>query len=184
MASSGLKLNIPSHEVSEGSFAKCAVVSIDEPSLSVEAIFNPNKIKISKSVPWNQQKTTTRKSDEPSLVSEASRKISVELFFDCYNYESMKGSAGADSANVEKTYIDTLMAMTIAEIATYKGSNTQLRPHFVMLVWGGFKPIKAVINSIDVEYTMFLPNGVPVRATCSLSLTEIELEKISEAENK
>jgi hypothetical protein len=29
-----------------------------------------------------------------------------------------------------------------------------------------------VIESLEIKYTMFLPNGTPVRATCSVKLKE------------
>jgi len=43
----------------------------------------------------------------------------------------------------------------------------------VLIVWGGGLPsFEGVIESIGTKYTMFLPNGTPVRATASIRVKE------------
>jgi hypothetical protein len=41
-----------------------------------------------------------------------------------------------------------------------------------MVIWGGkkFLDFKGVITNLAVKYTMFLPDGTPVRATATVSL--------------
>jgi hypothetical protein len=50
-----------------------------------------------------------------------------------------------------------------------------------VVVWGaggpptdvlGGGPFRGVIESLQTKYTMFLPNGTPVRATCNVKIKE------------
>jgi hypothetical protein len=48
-------------------------------------------------------------------------------------------------------------------------------PPLVRFVWGGFRPTFAfVVSAMDVEYSMFLWDGTPVRANVRLSLKSYE----------
>ena len=48
----------------------------------------------------------------------------------------------------------------------------------VMRIWGarpdagGLPAFEGVIESVGMKYTMFLPSGMPVRATCSVKFKE------------
>jgi hypothetical protein len=83
----------------------------------------------------------------------------VELFFDTYE----------ERKDVYETYIRGLRAMCLITPGT-TGKNK--RPPQVMLIWGDKKYLnfKGVITNLAVKYTMFLPDGTPVRATATVSL--------------
>jgi len=38
--------------------------------------------------------------------------------------------------------------------------------------WGTLPDFEGVLESVSTKYTMFLPNGTPVRATCSCKFKE------------
>jgi nucleoid-associated protein YgaU len=52
-------------------------------------------------------------------------------------------------------------------------------PPLVMVIWGTLMSKPSYINDLDIEYNMFLPQGIPVRAEMSLSLTEYNLGWLS-----
>lgn len=145
---------------------QCTVVGIDKPGQYVQAFYNPAKIKIGKKVPWQGHASAQSDAEVLEFTGSKNRTLSVDLFFDGYEKQE----------DVSQ-HVGDLVEMTLATIpASGKGGKDGKahRPHFVMLVWGDMPVFKGVIASIDTEYSMFLPTGKPVRATCSLSLTELD----------
>ena len=55
-------------------------------------------------------------------------------------------------------------------------------PNYVKLVWAG-APFKCRLTSLDIEYTLFKPNGMPLRAKLSVSFEEFlapaEIEQLA-----
>jgi hypothetical protein len=78
--------------------------------------------------------------------------LSVELFFDGYESKTdVSGIVGALSSFA-------------------KGDPNDKRPPICLFTWGDAMPVfGGVISSLDVRYTMFLPDGTPVRAVADLS---------------
>jgi len=136
---------------------KCIVRNIDM-NVDVVAHFNPKELSIDKEVPWNEHKST--KSNLPVLeFTDAKPKLlSVELFFD--TYESRE--------DVYEKYVKLLEGCT--EIV--KGKR---RPPMCMFMWAKkFPAFMGVITSVSAKYSMFLPDGTPVRATVTIKMKQAE----------
>ena len=118
-----------------------------------EFTFNPKEVAIDKAVPW--AKAPTSKGDEPDLefTSSDGRSVQFELEFD--------GVAAKE--DVYTKYIKPLEALTITDPDTK-------RPPMVSFVWGQDVSFKGVVSNMSTKYTMFLPDGTPVRATTSLTI--------------
>ncbi len=141
---------------------KLTIINHDDGN-SVVAHFNPKEVQIDKSVPWSKQKNA--KGDNPALeyTDSENRTMSLELLFDTYELKTSVYEAG----------VEALTAMTL--VRKNAASEEQKRPPLVEVRWGAeanFPRFKGVIESLSVKYTMFLPDGTPVRATCSLKLKE------------
>jgi hypothetical protein len=142
---------------------KLTIMNLDDtaPSDSLTAQYNPKELSVDKSVPWQKQKSS--KGDQPSLEFTAAegRTLSLELFFD--TYESKSDVNGV---------LAPLFKMTrIRENAP----ETDKRPPKVMVKWGGTfgsAGFVGVIEQVGTKYTMFLPDGTPVRATCTVKVKE------------
>jgi hypothetical protein len=54
------------------------------------------------------------------------------------------------------------------------GSEEEKRPPKVGVKWadGALPEFLGVVESVGTKYTMFLPDGTPVRATCTVSIKE------------
>ena len=52
------------------------------------------------------------------------------------------------------------------------GSEDKKRPTRVKLQGMGALKFEGVIESLAIDYAMFLPNGTPVRATCIVKIRE------------
>lgn len=141
---------------------KCTIVSIDSPEILVEAQYNPKEVSIDKSVPWNKHKNP--KGDVPMLefTNAENRSLSLELFFD--GFEKGKSVQGQ---------IELLTQMT--RIRQGVSAETDKHPPRVLVTWGpNFPKFQGVIESLGTKYTMFLDDGTPVRATCTLKLKEVD----------
>jgi nucleoid-associated protein YgaU len=151
---------------------------------SIEALFNPNEFTISRNVKWKSKgvaavgsKTTLAKQE---FRSTAARTLAITLFFD--TYEARGGglslgkmakdlliptnpfTASPEATNV-KEYTDQIAAL--AQV------NTELhRPPICKLRWGEVDLFKGVLTSLSEKYTMFMPDGRPVRATLECSFVE------------
>ena len=58
----------------------------------------------------------------------------------------------------------------IVQVFTYNGSIH--RPNFVKIQWGRNITFKGVLMSFDTSYTLFRPDGSPLRAKISLGFTQ------------
>lgn len=148
----------------------CTIVNLDEPGKRIEALYNPSKIKITKSVPWNRHGNAGSDAEMLEFTCAKNRTLSLELFFDGHEL-------GVD---VDRTWIEPLLGLTLAGKRAAKKGNTLTRPPFVIVTWGRFAPFKGVIESIEVEYSMFRRDGTAVRATATVSITEVSLVQMTE----
>lgn len=143
---------------------KFMIASIEEPSLFVEADFAPKEISIDKSVPWNKHKNP--KGDIPMLefTNAENRNLTFELLFDA-------AEKGAGASVLDK--VTKLHRMTL--IRENAGSESEKHPPRVMVSVGPEEFFfRGVIESLSVKYTMFSAAGLPVRATCSLKIKEVD----------
>ena len=145
---------------------KLMIGSLDDLGRGIEAQFNPKELAIDQTVPWHAHKQ--RKSNSPRLEFSGGdgRTMTLELLFD--GYETGK--------SVEPMVLELA---SLGNIRDHDSSHEdRLRPHRVAVVFGGgassIRPFKGVIQSISTKYTMFLPDGTPVRATCSVKLKETD----------
>lgn len=139
---------------------KLTIIGLDN-GVTVTAQYNPKEMGVDKSVPW--QKAPTSSGDQPELqfTSAEGRSMSFELFFDEYE----------NGGNVHTKYVAPLLKL--AMVMEPNGSEDKKRPTRVRINWGaGLPDFEGVIESIGTKYTMFLPSGAPVRATCSVKVKE------------
>jgi hypothetical protein len=129
------------------------------------AMFNPKEIQIDKSVPWQKHKNSKGDSPDLEFTSAEGRVLSMELFFDTYE-------TGKD---VYASHIKELFAMTKRMSETV---DKDKHPPKVKVIWASTESwfigeaFVGVFEQLGVKYTMFLPNGTPVRATCQVKIRE------------
>ena len=161
---------------------KLMISSVDEPAnplCMVVAQYNPKELQIDQEIPWKKPEAATQQggakatlaADEPitmEFTGAAARTITLELLFDGYEL----GPVGA--ALVAKN-VAALNALANPRVKLSKVEALR-RPHQCMVVWGAaFAPLPkfiCVITSIQTKYTMFSGPGIPLRATCTVKLTE------------
>lgn len=141
---------------------KCKILNLDEKTKPIEAYFNPKEVSLDKAVPWNAHKASKADHHILEFTNAQPRVLSVELFFDGYE----------QGVDVWSAYVQHLLALT--EVKKNANSDSEKRPPMCELVWGSFPRFKGVIESVQTKFTMFLPNGTPVRATCSVKIKQAD----------
>jgi hypothetical protein len=164
------KLPRPDMPPKSPQLARVVIGSLDDVGLGVEAQYNPKELTIDHSIPWKAPEHIRQGHEhDVEFAGGDGRSLSFELFFD--GFES--------GMSVEKAVQDLTQ---LARVRDAMSSVDDLRrPHKVAVAWGAgasrnstdyFPPFFGVIESVQTKYTMFLPGGTPVRATCQIKIKE------------
>ncbi len=151
--------------------AKLVVHSADKQGVPPEVsfMFNPEAVRVTKTLKPKEQRQAGQ--DAPALQFNGGDSLKLEfgeILFDTFD----------DRVSVYAQHVSKLEKMVLVNEHLH-------RPPRVHFVWGqGFGSEDGKINTgvwhvtaLDVNYIMFLPNGVPVRAKCKLTLTEVPDEE-------
>ncbi len=145
-----------------GSIAKLSIGSLDNTKLSVEAHYNPKDLAYQRSVPWSAHPLADKAAKdqlEVEFTGAQPRTMELELLFDAFE------TTGTVQAQVD----------ILDELAAVDGKLK--RPHYCVVTWGerGVRPLRCVIESLTVKYTMFDRMGAPKRAVCNVKVREAHL---------
>ena len=147
-----------------GARQKLSLGSLDDAKLHIHAQYNPAQLDRQKQATWNHHETHGGAA-QLEYTGQPPRTLALDLLFDGFETK----------LSVEDT------VAVIEELASPRkpgASDPKLRrAHFCVVTWGdhGLPPFRCVIDSIATKYTMFDRDGVPVRASCSIKLTEASL---------
>lgn len=139
---------------------KIAIIGL-EIDVDLVAQYNPKEIQIEKSLDWKA--APNKKADLPDLEfsSAGGRTLSLELLFDGYE----------ENVDVSERYVDQLMKL--CSIMNPDAAEKHKRPSMVEIQWPEkSSKFRGVIQSVSTKYTMFSPDGRPVRATCNVKIAE------------
>jgi len=151
---------------------KLTIASKDEPGIRVPAQYNPKELQVDQTVPWKKPDAANQTGSEQGsggkdpialeFTGAEGRTMTVELLFD--GFEQNRSVAGQIAA------LETLARVREPE----NPDETKRRPHQCIVSWGGagLPSFECVIESLSTKYTMFSPEGMPLRATCTVKLKE------------
>lgn len=122
-------------------------------------MINPDTIKIQKNIEYNEQQAPATSSASQKYKSSPSDKLSFEIVIDC-------------TGVVDATRTDMATEIESLETIIYTYNGKIHRPNFVKVQWGQNITFNGVLDSIDVSYTLFKPDGNPLRAKISLSFSQ------------
>jgi len=151
---------------------RLTIGSLDDDTLTVIAHYNPAELTIKKSIKWEAHaergtphKPTSSVQDSHEYGGAPTRTISLDLLFDGYETDT--------SIEPIVQQLETMSAVRDPE----SHDPEQKRPHFCVVAWGDeMRRFRCVITSLSVRYTMFAHDGTPLRATCTVELTEARLQ--------
>ena len=133
---------------------KAKIIPLEGGGAPIEVMFNPNEYTL------NFQ--ATYEGEEPNRQFKKAEvpEFNVSLFYDTYE----KGS----DVRKETLKVTRLLFPTVSGAKTKK-------PPTCLFVWGGFS-YRGILTKVTQKYTMFLPTGVPVRATLDITFETKELK--------
>ena len=129
------------------------------------ALFNPNQIAISKSCKWYRLAKGESDTAKTVFAHGEPATLSVELFFNTYE-------ASDPDKKDARTHTKKLFDLT-----TIQEHGELHRPPLCRLEWGEFNisadyQCEWILQNLNQRFTMFLPNGIPVRATVSCTFRQ------------
>ncbi|MDH6577880.1 LysM peptidoglycan-binding domain-containing protein [Kitasatospora sp. MAP5-34] len=125
--------------------------------------FNPSQLALSKSAGWvAHQARSAEQVGVPEFTGALPRRLNVELFLD--------GTATHDTA-VQKG-VETLLSWC-APTARSISAKAPCAPR-VKFAWGSFASVSffGYLEDVSATYSLFDTDGTPLRATCTVQLTE------------
>ena len=124
-------------------------LSFDEAN-PITALFNPNQFLISKRVNWQDRPTKERDTPATGFTFGSPATLTLDLMFDTY-----------ETLSDVRDYTDS-----VSDLTTVAKHGDIHRPPICQLTWGRQGVFfQGVMTSLDTRYTLFLPDGTPVRAT-------------------
>lgn len=126
---------------------------------SYNVMINPESIKRQQNIEYNEQQSPDTSSTSQKYKSTPSDKLSFDIVIDCTGLVDSK-----------RTDLTTEIAALEKIVYTYNGKIH--RPNFVKIQWGKNLNFKGVLNLMDTNYTLFNPDGNPLRAKISLGFSQ------------
>lgn len=128
----------------------------------LEFQFNPKELTISKKGSWKSEPhRAAEKAPTAQFTGAEPGSLSLELLFD-----ASRTHDGSVVAKVEQLFS--------ACVPTERSrSMNKPSPPLVVLQWGSTQSFPAYVASVTVKYTLFAPDGTPLRARCSVQLQEV-----------
>ncbi|WP_051820097.1 LysM peptidoglycan-binding domain-containing protein [Streptomyces flavochromogenes] len=127
--------------------------------------FNPDQLQLSRSAHWfTEQAVAYDRGAPPKFTGSEPAQLQLEVFLD---------RSGDPSSNDVQQQVELLLSC--CEVTQQSIAAKAPSPPWVRFSWGSFSTVQfvAYVTSVSATYTLFSPSGIPIRATCSLSLTEV-----------
>lgn len=132
----------------------------------LECQFNPSSLTISKTNVWEYEKSPAYNAPSAKFAGGEPATFSLSLFFDTYSM------ADSDEKDV-RFYTNQLLQLTLrgGGRAMYKVPSD---PPKVTFQWGKIELFSAVVESVQVTFTMFDSEGRPIRAKADVTFRQKE----------
>ncbi len=161
------------------SLAVASIIDHDH-GVTVKCMFNPTDYAFSKHNNWTAGQSKGFNLAQYEFGSGQPTVLQMQLFFDTY---SNVKSASSTPKDVRKEFTGSVWNMMRIDPALASMSNTQGRPPIVSFQWGSTWTFKAVITDLSERFTLFLPDGTPVRSTLDVTFQQIQDENWYPATN-
>lgn len=136
---------------------------------------NPESFSQNFKVELNEQKGQGNQGTDSDYKGTAPEELKLDFTFDGTNtIEGYKYNSGDHSV---KAQLDIFMK------AVYDMNGEIHRPHFLLVQWGKFI-FPCILTNLDLNYTLFKPNGDPLRVKASASFLNYVAQKERVAREK
>jgi len=140
-----------------------------ETNQRIECMFNPSKFAYSMTNRWDSEPVPGANAPSLRFAGGQSGKFSLSLVFDTT-------STGASVT----THTNKLLALMDInkDLPDYDAQRNMGRPPWVTFHWGtALHTFKAIVSSLDVTFTYFSSEGLPLRANVEASFEQYEADQ-------
>jgi hypothetical protein len=130
----------------------------------IEAWFNPKEYSLGRTNKWEVKPVMGAPLPNAQFGGSDPHKLNIELLFD--DSDSHQGNVSTIAGKLLK------MMEVDGQFGTAGKNNS--RPPMVEFGWGSVLTFKAVCDNLNIQYTLFKPDGTPIRAIAKLGLTQVE----------
>ncbi|HYN44629.1 MAG TPA: LysM peptidoglycan-binding domain-containing protein [Candidatus Limnocylindrales bacterium] len=141
----------------------------DKPSVKVNFLFNPKELSIEKGNQFAEVNIPGLSSPIIQFVRGNARSVTMDILFDSYekredvrNYTDK--ITGWDAGSMYSKIPDEKKGLMDIDSDLHA-------PPICIFTWGAFV-FQCIIEKVSKKFTMFLPEGIPVRATLNITLKE------------
>lgn len=142
------------------------IINLTEPGQEVRCIFRPKEYTFAKQNQYTPGKAAGASFQPPKFNGGQPKTLQVELMFDTYE----------EGTDVRDITGKLWKMMKVTDKRRDKATKKSEPPH-VEFRWGRFWSFRAVITSISEKFTLFLPEGKPVRSVLTLQMMQAEEEE-------
>ncbi len=140
----------------------------------IDCKFNPSELTLSKNSSWNGTPVTERNVETWAFGGGRGATLKMKLFFDTTD-------TGSD-VHEYSDFLFGLMELDPGTVGTDK--KVPAESYRCRFQWGKYQFFEAVVYpSVSVTYSMFLPDGTPVRAEADVTFQQVRDEKIYKKQN-
>ena len=144
--------------------ARAQIINLDAPgSAPIPCMFNPTQYSFAKQNTWTVGTATGANMPPVEFGGGQPATLQMQLFFDTY----------ACAKDVRAEYTDAIWRLMLVDDRLKDQKNRKGRPPRVRFQWGAAWSFDAVLTSITQNFTLFLADGTPVRATLDVSFQQI-----------
>jgi nucleoid-associated protein YgaU len=123
--------------------------------------FNPKELSITKAAKWERKPARNAKAAGPPEFKGADpAKMTIEMFF----------NAASPTTGVA-AIVEQLFALCVPTAESH--DQQKASPPLVQLRWGKVTSFPAYVASVTAKYTLFAPDGTPLRALCQVAMEEM-----------
>ncbi len=158
--------------MAEGNLSKLQIISykddrFQEKDQSISVPVNPDKYSRSIKVEYNQEQEQGTQGNNPPFNRTPPEELQFEFLFDGTGVVPGSKDIQAGIEEFKKT--------------VYKIEGDIHRPNFLKLIWGDLS-FNCVLKELKIDFTLFKPDGTPLRAMVNATFMQVVDEKRRSAE--
>lgn len=155
--------------MSDATMVHARIINIDKSGAAIECMFNPTQYTLSKSNTWSPGQTKGMNVPPMEFSSGGAATLTMQLFFDTY-----RNATQGNAKDVRDVYTSKILELMLVDASLTDKKNKKGRPPRVRFQWGTSWSFIAVITQINQQFTLFLGDGTPVRATLDVTFQQVE----------
>ena len=132
----------------------------------IKVMFRPKELNISKQNNWQASNSPKTNAPKFEFKGGGAETLKLQLFFDTY----------IEKEDVREKYTNAIYRLMRIDEESRDKKTKKGRPPTVRFQWGKTVGFNAVITNISQRFSLFLPDGTPVRAVLDVSFQEVEEE--------